>query len=139
MPENPATPAPVKQEAKQARTVGFKKGQSGNKATQFKPGQSGNPHGRPKNEQCLTALLRQEIARMCPADKDGRTWAQLIVLATMRLAMAGNSTALKEIWERLDGKVTTPLEIDTPTGQPLIRVKMVPARTEPASQPVDQP
>lgn len=105
---------PAKQESKQARRGGFKKGESGNRSTQFKKGQSGNPNGRKPNEHCLTALLRKEIETICPADKEGRTWAQLLVLATMRLAMAGNSTALKEVWERMEGKVTTPLEIEGP-------------------------
>lgn len=28
-----------------------------------------------------------------------------MVLATLQLAMKGNATALKEVWERLDGKI----------------------------------
>jgi hypothetical protein len=53
----------------------------------------------------LTSLLREEIARICPADREGRTWRDLVVRATLQLAMKGNATALKEVWERLDGKV----------------------------------
>ena len=41
---------------------------------------------------------------MCPADREKRTWKELIVRATLQLAMKGNATALKEVWERLDGK-----------------------------------
>ena len=71
----------------------------------WKKGTSGNPRGRPKKQDCLTELLREEIKKICPADREKRTWKQLIVRATLQLAMKGNATALKEVWERLDGKV----------------------------------
>lgn len=71
----------------------------------WKKGVSGNPRGRPKKEDCLTSLLREEIQKICSADRESRTWKQLVVRATLQLAMKGNATALKEVWERLDGKV----------------------------------
>ena len=71
----------------------------------WKKGTSGNPRGRPKKQDCLTQLLRDEIQKICPADREKRTWKQLIVFATLQLAMKGNAAALKEVWERLDGKV----------------------------------
>ena len=77
----------------------------------WKKGQSGNPKGRPRKEDCLTSLLKEEIEEICPKDKEKRTWKELIVLATMQLAMKGNATALKEIWERMDGKVRDKLEL----------------------------
>ena len=43
--------------------------------------------------------------KICPADRQGRTWLELLVLATLQLAMKGNAVALREVWERLDGKV----------------------------------
>src|ERR1035437_6255677 len=70
----------------------------------WKKGVSGNPHGRPKKRDSLTNLLKDEIGQICPADREKRTWKQLIVRATLQLAMKGNATALKEVWERLDGK-----------------------------------
>src|ERR1035437_10350153 len=70
----------------------------------WKKGTSGNPRGRPKKEDCLTNLLREEIQKICPADREKRTWKELVVRATLQLAMKGNATALKEVWERLDGK-----------------------------------
>jgi hypothetical protein len=73
--------------------------------TRWKKGTSGNPRGRPKKQDCLTQLLRDEIQKICPADREKRTWKALIVRATLQLAMKGNATALKEVWERLDGKV----------------------------------
>lgn len=74
----------------------------------WKKGTSGNPRGRPKKRDSLTSLLKEEIAKICPADREKRTWKELIVRATLQLAMKGNATALKEIWERLDGKVLQP-------------------------------
>ena len=73
--------------------------------TRWKKGVSGNPRGRPKKQNSLTNLLRDEIEKICPADREKRTWIQLVVLATLQLAMKGNAVALKEVWDRLDGKV----------------------------------
>ena len=84
--------------------------------TMWKPGQSGNPAGRKKNADCLTALLREEIEKIDPADLEGRTWKQKLVLATMRLACEGVPVAFKEAWERLEGKVTQPLGVDGADG-----------------------
>ena len=72
--------------------------------TRWKKGESGNPKGRPKKQDSLTSLLKEEINKICPADREKRTWKELMVLATLQLAMKGNATALKEVWERLDGK-----------------------------------
>lgn len=74
----------------------------------WKKGVSGNPRGRPKKQDNLTSLLKDEIAKICPADREKRTWKELIVRATLQLALKGNATALKEIWERLDSKVLQP-------------------------------
>lgn len=63
------------------------------------------PRGRPKKRESLTSLLKEEIAKICQADREKRTWMELVVRATLQLAMNGNATALKEGWERLDGKV----------------------------------
>jgi hypothetical protein len=68
-------------------------------------GRGGNPRGRPKKRDSLTSLLKEEIAKICPADREKRTWKELVVRATLQLAMKGNATALKEVWERLDGKI----------------------------------
>lgn len=75
------------------------------KDTRWKKGVSGNPRGRPRKQDSLTSLLREEIVKICPADKQNRTWGEIVMRATLQLAMKGNQTALKEIWERLDGKI----------------------------------
>jgi len=51
------------------------------------------------------------MEKIDPEDKGKRTHKELIVLATMCLAKNGNATALKEIWERMDGKVRDKLEL----------------------------
>jgi hypothetical protein len=89
---------------------------------QFQKGQSGNPRGRPKNDQSLTALLRREIRKICPEDRMGRTYLELIVQATMRLAIKGNATALSLVWDRLDGKVAFANEVENPR-EVIIRVE----------------
>jgi len=60
----------------------------------------------------LTSLLREEVENIDPQDKGKRTWRELIVIATMRLARKGNAAALREVWERLDGKVVDKLDIN---------------------------
>ncbi len=72
--------------------------------TRWKKGESGNPKGRPKKQDSLTSLLKEEIEKICPADPEKRTWKELIVRRTLQLALKPNSTAFKEVWERHDGK-----------------------------------
>jgi hypothetical protein len=74
----------------------------------WKKGISGNPRGRPKKEDCLTDELRQLSAEICAADPKRRTWGKLLAYATMQLAVKGHPVALRETWERLEGKVPQP-------------------------------
>jgi hypothetical protein len=71
----------------------------------WKKGQSGNPKGRPKKEDSLTSLLREEIGKPCPLDPQNRTWGQLLIRSTLQDAIKGNPAARKEVWDRADGKV----------------------------------
>ena len=79
----------------------------------FVKGQSGNPKGRPPKRECLTSLLKDELERINASDAEGRTWKELIVNATLRLAIAGNAVALREVWDRVDGKVRQDLGVKT--------------------------
>ena len=58
--------------------------------------------------------MKEEIEKINPRDKEKRTWKELIVIATLKLAMKGNAAALREVWERVDGKVRQDigLEVD---------------------------
>ena len=78
----------------------------------FIKGQSGNPKGRPPKHECLTSLLKEELGKVNASDKEGRTWKELIVIATLRLAMKGNPAALREVWDRVDGKVRQDLGVE---------------------------
>jgi hypothetical protein len=78
----------------------------------WKKGQSGNPAGRPKKADSLTSLLKDEMERIDPSDAEGRTWNERIVLATLRLAEQGVPAALKEVWERIEGKVRQDIGVD---------------------------
>ena len=91
----------------------------------WKKGTSGNPRGRPKKQDCLTHLLRDEIQKICPADREKRTWKLLIVRATLQLAMKGNAAALKEVWERLDGKVLQTEKLQLGVGGKQVTIEVV--------------
>src|SRR5262249_49647121 len=91
----------------------------------FQKGKSGNPKGRPRNASSLTVLLREKITQICEYDKQERTWQEMIVLATLRLAIEGNSSALREVWERLGGKVPQPIPEEEVSYPPRIVVEYV--------------
>lgn len=75
----------------------------------FIPGMSGNPKGRPKRKT-LSETLMELIDQPCPNDANGKTWREVIILATLSHGIRGNAPLLKEIWDRIDGKATQPLE-----------------------------
>ena len=81
-------------------------------ATRFKPGQSGNPGGRPKD--ILTPLLREFLNADNEAEKIA-VIKQLISIAKST-GMRGQVAALKEIFDRIDGRVpeTHKIESDVP-------------------------
>jgi hypothetical protein len=65
----------------------------------WKPGQSGNPKGRPPRWLCLTSLVLDKL------EANNGEKAKELAEAAIKQAIDGNSSALKEIWERIDGKV----------------------------------
>ena len=99
----------------------------------WKPGESGNPKGRPPKSESLTSLLRAELEKVNPDDAEGRTWRELLILATVRLAVQGNKTALTEVWNRSDGKVAKEVELTDNRAEPFIaQVVLVEANHEDA-------
>ena len=84
-----------------------KRGMHPNSLANLKPFQKGgnaNPRGRPSKDVSLTSLLKTEIEKVPPGEKQNRTWRQLLVLAWLTGAMK-NPALLKELLERLEGKV----------------------------------
>lgn len=67
----------------------------------WQPGQSGNPNGRPKNS--LTTLLERYLEADNAVEKQ-RLVEELVKLAKTNQGR-GQIPALKEIFERIDGKV----------------------------------
>ena len=104
------------------RQLDITEGQRNSKATgngnlqPWRKGQSGNPAGRKPKHECLTSLLKEEIEKICPSDKQNRTWKELIIIGTMRLAMKGNAAALREVWERVDGRIKQHIGFDGTDG-----------------------
>jgi ribosomal protein L17 len=73
---------------------------------QWKPGQSGNPGGRPRRKPLTEALelLLQET--------DPRTKKQnlvLIIEALVKKAKKGDTTAIRETLDRVEGKTVQPI------------------------------
>ena len=84
--------------------------------TPFKPGQSGNPNGRPKSKPFADALK----AALKAAGDDEDT-LKLVAAALVTKARTGDVPAIKEIAERLDGKVPQGI-IGGEEGDPAITV-----------------
>jgi hypothetical protein len=73
-------------------------------ATRWKPGQSGNPKGRPRNDS-MTDLLRNLTNAPCLTDAEMRSYAELLARTLVHQGLKGNLGAIKEIFNRLVGRV----------------------------------
>lgn len=86
----------------------------------FQPGKSGNPGGRPKSKPFKEALLMEALSaergEKCVAKKGSLRWN------ARRLLEMGEVPAIKEIADRLDGKVTQ--GISGPNGGPIQTVDL---------------
>jgi hypothetical protein len=81
---------------------------------------SPNPGGRPKKAPISEAYahhvlepLPDEIRLKLKLQK-GATWADAIALGQLRSAVKGNTVAAREIADRVEGRVTLPMEVETP-------------------------
>lgn len=76
----------------------------------FLPGNKGNTNakGRPPNKLCITNIQREMLALPCPY-AEGKTWAQWLARRGMELA-GENPAYYRELMDRLEGKVTQPVE-----------------------------
>jgi len=82
----------------------------------FKPGVSGNPSGGRKGVVSLTARVLEVLSRK---DDSGRTNAHIIAEAIIEESHSGKGEILKELWSRVDGKMTEKHEISGPEGGPI--------------------
>ncbi len=78
------------------------------KDTRFKPGESGNKGGRPKG-QSLTAVLRELLEQIPKGDT--AKLKERIVKALLDKALRGDTRALDIVFDRTDGKVSLPVEL----------------------------
>jgi len=78
----------------------------------FLPGQSGNPGGRPRGSVKISSAYERSLARLVPGDPEGRTYAQFIADKNVELAAQGNIAAIKEVTDRVEGKVPRTVEIN---------------------------
>jgi Family of unknown function (DUF5681) len=69
----------------------------------FKPGHSGNPGGRPKKKPLTEEL--EKILQSTGRDPQKRTYARRLMESAVKRAIKKSDFALKEVWERTEGKV----------------------------------
>jgi hypothetical protein len=81
----------------------------------FKPGQSGNPKGKPKGTISITTVLRKLIEKRMqindPISKLPKNLKikEIMALALIKKAVAGDVHALEVAMERLEGKPVQPV------------------------------
>jgi len=84
----------------------------------FEKGKIGNPEGR--NAKPWKAAILRALAR---AEADGRDQSlNMLAERLLQVAMGGDMVALKELGDRVDGKVTTVIESTVRTG-PLLSLE----------------
>lgn len=93
----------------------------------FKPGQSGNPGGRPKKKPLTEEL--QKILESTGRDPQKRTYAKRLMESAVKRAIKKDTLALREIWERAEGKV--PQAVTGPDGSAPFQVAIIFAGPDP--------
>ena len=62
-----------------------------------------NRNGAPKKEESISGLVR-ELLRNKPTGNE-KTYRELFAMRVMKLALEGDMTAIREIWDRMEGSV----------------------------------
>jgi hypothetical protein len=79
----------------------------------FAKGESGNSAGRPKLTR-LSESLRQQLSEISP-DADEQTIAEEIAQTLIKLAIGGDVQAIKEIFDRCEGRPKQSVDLDIQT------------------------
>ncbi len=91
----------------------------GNKiGNRFKKGESGNSAGRPRLTK-LTDALREQLAETNP-DAPEETIAEQIARALISEAKLGNVQAIREVFDRSEGKAPLTLDVGNKDGEPML-------------------
>lgn len=116
--EKSAAPAPAVRSKKKPRGRPWKKGQSGNPATQFVPGVSGNPGGNPRFA-LVSQACRAKLGETVPDDPCGRTYAQYYADQLAFNMLCGSMSAGQELTDRAEGRTRQTLDVNDGRGDPL--------------------
>lgn len=81
----------------------------------FEPGKSGNPGGRPKGPSLKAELIRH----LGKKGASGVRHVDAIALALIEMAEGGNLEAIREILDRVDGKVPQQQQVTGDGGGPV--------------------
>jgi hypothetical protein len=91
-----------------------KQAKTGRKANgQFAKGASGNPAGRPKS-RTLSEELRVRLEEKYPG-QTLETYARMIAIALIDKAIEGDVAAIRECFDRTEGKPRQALDVDLTT------------------------
>ena len=88
----------------------------------WKKGESGNPAGRPKRNFVLTDALREKLAQ--PIGGNGKTQLDGVICKLVSLARKGDTHAIQQIFDRLEGRPMQRQEISGPDGGALLVGRM---------------
>src|SRR5262245_23805364 len=80
----------------------------------FRPGQSGNPAGRPRD---TNAAHFRDLVRMQYPGKDEVTYGELIARALLVRAISGDVQAIREVFDRLEGKPRQSVDVSVEENQ----------------------
>jgi hypothetical protein len=84
----------------------------------FPPGTSGNQKGRPKLTR-LTESLREQLAEQMPNASE-TTVAEEIAKTLIKLAISGDIAAIRECFDRSEGKSPINLDVGNKDGEPML-------------------
>lgn len=94
---------------------------------QFPPGTSGNPAGRPKGSRNLATILRGMLEEEVDVKVEGQApvkkpFNEVILRRLLKKAADGDTKAIKEIFDRVDGKAQQFIDLSS-GGEPITQTE----------------